>query len=432
MASISRDGNGRKRILFCLPGGVRKAVRLGKVPRRLAEEVRVKIEALVAAKVSGLPLDGQTAEWLARISDGLAAKLAAVGLIPERASAKLASYLDAYITKRHDVKPNTRRNLLACRARLVEYFGPDRPLRDISPGDADGWLLWLRERYAAGTAGRTVNRAKQFFRAAFRSRLIPASPFADVKAPSQVNEARKFFVSRDAAARVLQACPDAEWRLIFALCRFGGLRCPSEVLALKWADVDWERGRLLVRSPKLEHLDGAGERWLPIFPELRPALEEAFDRAEPGAVYAVERYRAADVNLRTQLQRIIRRAGLAAWPKLFHNLRATRQTELAAEYPLHVVCAWIGNSAAIAQKHYLQVTDADYRRATEGGAESGALVAKTAAQNAAQTALRSGCQPSPETKKAPEIRGSVQPPTSLAYSGPNQPMPLVGLEPTTH
>ena len=38
--------------------------------------------------------------------------------------------------------------------------------------------------------------------------------------------------------------------------------------------------------------------------------------------------------------------------------RATRETELAALYPLHVVCAWIGNSRAVAQEHYLQVTDA--------------------------------------------------------------------------
>ena len=43
-------------------------------------------------------------------------------------------------------------------------------------------------------------------------------------------------------------------------------------------------------------------------------------------------------NLRTQLMRILRRAGVATWPKLFHNLRASRETELAATFPLHVVC----------------------------------------------------------------------------------------------
>jgi hypothetical protein len=58
----------------------------------------------------------------------------------------------------------------------------------------------------------------------------------------------------------------------------------------------------------------------------------------------VTRYRDADQNLRTQMLRIIRRAGLTPWPKPFHNLRASRETELAEEYPVHVVCKRIGNT----------------------------------------------------------------------------------------
>ena len=50
-------------------------------------------------------------------------------------------------------------------------------------------------------------------------------------------------------------------------------------------------------------------------------------------------------------------AGLQRWPKLFQNLRSTRETELAEDFPMHVVCPWIGNSQPIAAKHYLQVTD---------------------------------------------------------------------------
>ena len=46
------------------------------------------------------------------------------------------------------------------------------------------------------------------------------------------------------------------------------------------------------------------------------------------------------------------------------NLRPSRGTELAAEYPFHVVYNWIGNTEMIAAKHYLQVTDDYYRLAT--------------------------------------------------------------------
>ena len=37
------------------------------------------------------------------------------------------------------------------------------------------------------------------------------------------------------------------------------------------------------------------------------------------------------------LLKIIARAGLEPWAKLFQNLRATRETELAEIYPMHVV-----------------------------------------------------------------------------------------------
>src|SRR5262249_15834499 len=151
----------------------------------------------------------------------------------------------------------------------------------------------------------------------------------------------------------------AEWRLLFALSRFGGLRCPSEHQALKWVDVDRERERFRVDSPK------TGVRWVPIFPELRPYLDEAYELAPEGAVHVIGRYRDANANVRTQLQRIIRKAGQEPWPKLFHNLRASRETELAEIFPIHVVCAWLGHAAAIAQKHYLQVTDQDFERAAQ-------------------------------------------------------------------
>jgi hypothetical protein len=76
------------------------------------------------------------------------------------------------------------------------------------------------------------------------------------------------------------------------------------------------------------------------------------------------------------------------WPKLFHNLRASRETELAATYPIHVVCEWIGNSAAIAAKHYLTVREEDFTRAAQGGAKSGALEAQNQAQQPSATSCK--------------------------------------------
>jgi hypothetical protein len=54
---------------------------------------------------------------------------------------------------------------------------------------------------------------------------------------------------------------------------------------------------------------------------------------------------------------------ISGWPRLFHSMRASRQTELQREFPLHVVCSWLGNSPRIAQQSYLLVTEDDFARA---------------------------------------------------------------------
>lgn len=228
-----------------------------------------------------------------------------------------------------------------------------------------------RRATAKATAARVIKHARQFFTAALRDDFVGGDPFAKVKSGSMENRERMYFVSRADAEKLITAAPNHHWRLVVALARHGGLRTPSEPLALTWGDVDWEKGKVLIRSPK------TGNRWIPLFPELRPHLEEAFDRTEPGEVYVVTKTRNAGSNFRTIFEKIILRAGPLPWEKPFQNLRSSRETELAATHPLHVVTAWIGNSVAVAAKHYLQVTDGDFLRASSGGsrgaAESGAV-----------------------------------------------------------
>jgi hypothetical protein len=196
-----------------------------------------------------------------------------------------------------------------------------------------------------------------------KRRLVADNPFAELKSRVTGNQERFYFIDRETAEKVIAACPDAQWRLLFALSRFGGLRCPSEHLALRWGDIDWESNRIRVPSPKTEHHEGKAERWIPLFPELRPHLEECFDLAEPGAEFVITIARDGGKNFRTRFAKIIRRAGLTPWPRAFHNLRASRQTELASVYAAHVVCAWLGNTEAVAREHYLRVTEADFERA---------------------------------------------------------------------
>ena len=134
-------------------------------------------------------------------------------------------------------------------------------------------------------------------------------------------------------------------------------------MTLTWADIDWARLKMAVHSPKTEHHQGKDMRIVPIYPELLPYLQEGFEQAAEASVYVITRYRKKNSNLRTSFERIICKAQLKPWPKLFQNLRSSRETELTQKFPLHVVCAWMGNSQLVAAKHYLQVTDDHFQMA---------------------------------------------------------------------
>jgi hypothetical protein len=234
-----------------------------------------------------------------------------------------------------------------------------------------------------------------YFRAALRHRLIPSNPFADINGKVRGNPARYRFITREMTSHILDACPDLDWRLLVVLARYGGLRTPSESLSLTWQDIEWEKNRVTVHSPKTEHHEGKATRVIPLFPELRPYLEEARYRAEPGTTHVIKRYHFdaketrtgwKQCNLRTTFGKIIRRAGLLPWPKLWQNLRSTRQTELAESFPSHVVAKWIGNSERIAEEHYLQLTDEHFERAITMPAITTTDMASNVAQKAAQYA----------------------------------------------
>ena len=369
MASISHEKkNGHRTIQFAGADGKRRSIRLGKANKKTAEAVKTKVEELVACSITGsLPSD-ETSRWVVSLHDVLRNRLAAVGLIEGSGTpATLKAFLDDYVGKRSDVKGATRINYGHTVRNLVAYFGPSKNIRSITPGDADDWRLWLvtHEKLADDTVRKRCGNAKQFFKSAVRSKLLPSNPFEDLASAVRGNPDKEYFVTPQEAESVLAECPDVEWRLLFALSRYGGLRCPSEHLALRWTDVDWGAERVTIHSSKTEHHPGGKTRQIPLFPELLPHLREAFELAGEGAEFVITRYRGTNKNLRTQLNRIIKRAGLKVWPKLFQNLRSTRETELNEDFPTHVVCKWIGNSPKVAAKHYLQVTDDHFRRASE-------------------------------------------------------------------
>jgi integrase len=317
MASIANDPGGRRRILFLTPDGSRKTIRLGKVSQRDAEAVCRHVEALLAAQTANQPIPQPTAVWLAGIGADLADKLARVGLIDkpeEKAAATLGPFLQAWLSARKgDYKPGSLIAWGQVINALMGFFGADCPIADVTPAKAEAFRQsMLAASLRATTIHKRLQHARMYFAHAKRQGLIAANPFEFVRhRPGDASERRAYVPAAD-VERVIEYAPNGTWKLLIALSRFAGLRVPSEALSLRWQDVDWERGRLTVPSPKTQHLAGRSYRVIPLFPAVRPFLETAWEQAPEGAEYVIpEEYRRraqgpggwANANLRTTLEK---------------------------------------------------------------------------------------------------------------------------------
>jgi integrase len=369
MASIAWEGvdKDHAKIVWRDAAGKQKALRLGRCTKRTAQSALIGFERVLESHRVGSTIHPDGVRWLESIDDRLHARVVRLGLgvEPRRGAATvtLAELLDRFDAA-VSVKASTRAAYKQATDSLRAVLGAETPLVSITPAHADVWRKAIVDAgLATATVAKRVHVARAVFRRAVRWGLIPSSPFADLRAGSQSNPDRAFYVTPEALEAILAACPDDQWRAIVGLSRLAGLRCPSEIVGLRWGDVNWERGRLTVRSPKTAGHDGHAVRVVPIVPKLRPILQDLFDRAEPGTEAVVPRLRDARANLRTTFQKIIERAGVKPWPRLFHNMRASCATDWAERYAGHVVASWLGHSPTIAAKHYLQTRDAHYRLA---------------------------------------------------------------------
>jgi integrase len=392
MASLSRiTSRGRNgwTVRFIVDSK-RKTISLPAIDESVATIWRSHVEHLVAIRGKSSP-SLATSVWVAGLTAADQKKLVAVGLIEPisappsnetTAPRTLKAFINWYISRRN-VKPATVSKWNQTRDSLTKHFGDGREVTSITTADAEAWREWLaksgnnregkteskdrRTDLGDNTVRRRTGIARQFFNYAIKAKLISSNPFDGLPATVHGNESRQFFITMDVFKQVIESCPSIEWEAIVALSRIGGLRCPSETLRLRWEDVDFANGRIRIHASKTEHHKDAGIRDCPMFVELRPYLEQLAELAKcRGAKTSdpvIANLRGSEAYLRTSFLKILKKAGIMPWPKVFHNLRASRETELLDDFPIKDVCSWIGNSQAVAMKHYAMRREDSFSRA---------------------------------------------------------------------
>jgi integrase len=284
-----------------------------------------------------------------------------------RAGLSVEEWCQLYCERRSDLAEGSR-ELLAGTSKLLGLYFAGVRLSAVKPEHAVGYREWLSQRpgRAGKISGATValhlRNAKAMFAAAVKEGEIRSNPCDGVKAARQPEAVPWHYVTMEEFERVLAVLP-AEWRPLWALCRLGGARLGArggESLGLQWKDVDFDRRTITFRDQKRNRT-----RIVPMQPRLYEILMETATRAAGTVQYSMALDPEAFVcdvshsNLDRKAVGFIRAAGLAPWSKPFHSLRKSLETDWLAVHPLPLVCGWLGNSPAVALKHYHRSDTAD-------------------------------------------------------------------------
>lgn len=349
-----------------LPNGKQTVLRLRSKGIRTATDCRFfadRLTRLISAINLGTTPPLEIQNWLKNLPDPIYEKLRKLGLVQRRMNDQvfcdyLANFLDDHAKGK---SPGTVKVLNRARKHAVNYFGNLR-VSEIDVQSARGFrkhLLGLRGKqggsFAEATARKACGVVSMCLNHAIAEGIISANPFKLGKVPTSAgrNAKREAYVSESDIDKVIVALGTTEDAVLFALSRYGALRIPSEIVELRWTDIDWARREMMVVSPKTAST-GKVSRVVPIFPKLFRVLESAYPKRDQNSEFILPQLRCHS-NLNVRLRRSIAAAGVPAYPKVTHNLRASCITDWIAQgHSPADVAEWAGHSPKVLFDHYIR------------------------------------------------------------------------------
>lgn len=343
--------------------GERYVAWVGKLTVRQQREYERHVQSVVDSFKVGASPEPESLHWFDSVPDRIRDKFVTWGMLPpvqRRVVTAEQRTVDGWTRLFIDElsgKWRTKNNYEQTRTWLLNSLDGDRDIATVTQGDMRRWQASLKH-LALSNRNKHVQRAKAMFRAAVEDGILSSSPAAVLKeerSAKRIDRSRQHFVDAATTAKVLRKLPDTNWKLIFCLLRFQGLR-RHEVFALDWKHIDWETNELTVPAETK-----TGWRTMPIFPETLTYLRDQQEIADAGQ--KVIRWTGSQEGLTERLKRQVEGICGQCWPKVCQQLRSTRRTELDAEFPPHVVNEWLGHDSTTAEKHYQQVTPEHLNRA---------------------------------------------------------------------
>jgi site-specific recombinase XerD len=348
------------------PPNTQRHARLSGFTSAQAEEAAEHVEALIRAARSRRPVGYATTRWLqSEAPANLVAALVDSYLVDDRRT--IADAVEAFLTDvTRDVSVGRLGDLERELNKFVKFIGDRVNVSDVTRADVDRWADSIAE-LSPSTQSKYAAIIRQFFKWTAAERLVDTSPAKHLDHRTFAAEARREVTADEFLA--LLAVVDSVSRLALMLTRYAGLRV-TEACRLRWDRVD-----LAGRALNVDDTKRGRDRRVPLVDPLFDFIAAEFRQwLEDGgpAVFVMVDNNALNVGepvtrsvIDGRIRSAAHAAGVPLWPRLFHNLRATRQTEWIAAHGLVNACHWIGNSQTVAARHYAMATEVAFLEATK-------------------------------------------------------------------
>jgi site-specific recombinase XerD len=289
-----------------------------------------------------------SAELLRRVSglpQRVRASLDKFGLVDNCFGMTLGELFEKHLFTKSFLKKKTQKFYKNSYKHFEEYFGLGRAVSSVSKADARLFLDFMSTKLAPCTIHRLLKSCKTIFSFAVEIGIISDNPFQGMRRGDTSNSARQFYVERAIIDKLLLHCENNYERLLLVLSRFGGLRIPSEIRKLKFGDFF---GNVIRISEDTK----TGFREVPFLNEIKEVFQRLHGSPDDFVFPAEFR---SDAGSWFILSKIIKRAGITRWDKLFVNMRSSFITDMVAlGYDEKTLDSIFGNSAEVRKMHYIQ------------------------------------------------------------------------------
>src|SRR5438128_8637884 len=230
--------------------------------------------------------------------------------------------------------------------RWMREFGT-RPLGQITRAEVETWRREKMSKCRPATINRDLSRLRHMLNLAVEWELLEESPMQGIKFLRE-NNARTRYLSLEESQRLIASCMAPHIRALVSVALHSGMRL-GEILNLRWYDLDFSSGFILVRDSKngeSRHvpMDATLFALFPAYPH-RLGTDLVFSSPAGGRV----------VHVRTGFQNACNRAELTDLH--FHDLRHTFASQFVmAGGDLYILKEILGHKSPAMAARYAHVS----------------------------------------------------------------------------